>query len=749
MQNTELGAIPGLKDILSLNKVEPPVSSYDTAWVAMVPSIDSNDVVPQFPKCLNWLLENQHPDGSWAFDPAHPLLVKDSLTSTLASILALYRWNAAEKLVHKGLDFIVSNVWAIPDEHQYSPMGFDIIFPGMIEYARDHMGLNIPFDPSSLHQMTLKRDSQMKNLKGQGHRLARVAEGLVGSNSYINDWNEIIKYQKSNGSLFNSPSSTAAAFLHLGDEKCFHYLNSLVQQFDSAVPSLYPMDISTQLSILDNLKKLGIDRHFKKEIDTILDDLYRLWIQGSDEIFSDTEYCAMSFRLLRLNGYEVSSEVLTNYDRKENVLHSHNNDTKSVLELYKASQNTIFQIEPILDKIKEWTSTYLKRELSNGSIQDWSLRTEVDYALKHPYASLERIESKKYIENYNVDNTPLHRTSYRFLGIDNRDLVAYSSKDFNFIQAIHQKELEHLERWVKKYEINNLEFARQKIRYAYFAIASDIFQPHLTDARAVWAENSVLTTVVDDFFDFAGSMEELLNLIELVERWDDHSAIGFKSKDVEIIFNAIYGTINETAAKAQILQGRCIKAHLIDIWITLLKSMLMEAEWAENKTVPTMYEYLTNGYVSFALGPVVQIPFYFMGHQVSEKVIQSPEYNNLFMHMSMIGRLINDQVSVKREGTQGKLNSVSLQVALSREAMTEEEAQEHVSRLIESHRRELLKMVVDKNASLIPRSCKDLFWTMSKVLHLFYMTDDAYSSPSKMVSAVDAIIDQPIIFPTY
>jgi ent-kaurene synthase len=34
-----------------------------------------------------------------------------------------------------------------------------------------------------------------------------------------------------------------------------------------------------------------------------------------------------------------------------------------------------------------------------------------------------------------------------------------------------------------------------------------------------WAKNGVLTTVVDDFFDVGGSEEELVNLIELIERY--------------------------------------------------------------------------------------------------------------------------------------------------------------------------------------------------------------------------------------
>ncbi|RWR88495.1 ent-kaur-16-ene synthase, chloroplastic isoform X1 [Cinnamomum micranthum f. kanehirae] len=54
--------------------------------------------------------------------------------------------------------------------------------------------------------------------------------------------------------------------------------------------------------------------------------------------------------------------------------------------------------------------------------------------------------------------------------------------------------------------------------------------------------------------------------------------------------------------------------------------------------------------------------------------------------------------------------------------------------LIDSTRRELLGMVLETKGSLVPRECKDLFWMMSKVLHLFYMRNDGYTSPKEMYS---------------
>lgn len=77
-------------------------------------------------------------------------------------------------------------------------------------------------------------------------------------------------------------------------------------------------------------------------------------------------------------------------------------------------------------------------------------------------------------------------------------------------------------------------------------------------------------------------------------------------------------------------------------WLDLLNSMLKEAEWARDMHVPTMDEYMTNGYVSFALGPIVLPALYFLGTKLSEKAVQHPEYQSLFKKMSTIGRLLND-----------------------------------------------------------------------------------------------------------
>lgn len=84
-----------------IQKPKFSVWAYDTPWVAMVPAPHSSEE-PCFPHCLNWLLENQCRDGSWARPHHHSCVRKDVVSSTLACILALKRWGVGAEQIDRG-----------------------------------------------------------------------------------------------------------------------------------------------------------------------------------------------------------------------------------------------------------------------------------------------------------------------------------------------------------------------------------------------------------------------------------------------------------------------------------------------------------------------------------------------------------------------------------------------------------------------------------------------------------------------
>ncbi|XP_050213730.1 ent-kaur-16-ene synthase, chloroplastic-like [Mercurialis annua] len=504
--------------------------------------------------------------------------------------------------------------------------------------------------------------------------------------------------------------------------------------------SLVNIDIYSQLRAIDNLQKLGIDRYCRSEIENVLDNIYRYWLQKDEKIFSDINCTTLGFRLLRMNAYNVSSDELAQFSEEEHFFNSASpqfRNTNTILELFKASKMIIYQQESILEKLEAWTGSFLKQQLLTCAIKDHKLQEEVDHALRYRYDRLDFLESRWTIEH--------QKKNAGSSNDGNNDILELAIEDYNMCQSIYQEEYKDLERWVKECRFDELKFARILLLYCYYPNTAVLVAPELADARLSITKNCILATVIDDFFDVAGSKEELENLNQMVARWGETSDVAYCSGQVEIIFLAFRDMIKELDTIAFKHHGRSIEHHLVKIWHDLLKSMMKEAEWARDNATPSLDEYMENAYISFALGPICHITTYFLGITLAEEVMAGPEIYNLFKHVSLVGRLLNDLKSFKREREQGKYNSVSIRILHSQGTMTEEEAINETKRDIERYRKELLRIVVEKEKSSVPKPFRDFFWKSCNVMHYFYMDNDGYSSPKdEMANDAKVVLWEPI-----
>lgn len=94
----------------------------------------------------------------------------------------------------------------------------------------------------------------------------------------------------------------------------------------------------------------------------------------------DIATCAMAFRLLRMNGYDVSSDELSHVagaSTFHDSLQGYLNDTKSLLELYKTSKVTLSENDLILDRIGSWSGNLLKDKMCCSRVQKDSIFGEV------------------------------------------------------------------------------------------------------------------------------------------------------------------------------------------------------------------------------------------------------------------------------------------------------------------------------------------------------------------------------------
>uniref|UniRef100_A0A1W7HBY4 tricyclene synthase n=1 Tax=Scoparia dulcis TaxID=107240 RepID=A0A1W7HBY4_SCODU len=744
-----------IREMLSTNaKIEISPSAYDTAWVAMVPSSPGySGGKPFFPQCLDWILENQNPDGSWGLDPGHPSLVKDSLSCTLACLLALRKWNLGQQQIHKGLDYIGTNGCAICDKDQVSPIGFDIIFPSMVNSARE-MGLVMPdsikLDTSIYNMLDPRYVSLLGNdcIASKNQILGYVAEGL---GKYSCNWNELLStQQRSNGSLFNSPATTAAALIHRHDGKCLEYLLSIQKIHKTWVPTIHPMDIYARLCMIDTLERLGIRRHFEQEIGSILDQTYRYWQQEDEEIFSDVTCLALAFRLLRMHGYEISPDKLVAFSEEESFFNTTSiqfTGIPTILELYRASEVALDEEEIILDKIQAWTSKYLKQKLLDHSISDKRLHKQVEYAMETFYGTLDRVEHRRTIELYNTNNFRMSKTAYRCPMIENPSFLSLAHIDFLMDRAQQQKELKQLQRWCTDSRLEELKRGRNILLLSHYLSSAILVGPELSDARISYSQGIVLTTFLDDFFDKYASLKELLEFVEFINKWDGAPTTGYRTKELEIHFQAIYNNANELAYKASIRQGRNVKDYLVGIWLVCAKSQLKQVDWTTNNIIPTMEEQLLNASETIACNVVILITLLFLGEKLSEELLHSEECGSLLYLASLLVRLLNDLQTFKREreGSERIINRVNFLLDRGGGAISEEEAVATVKEMIKTHTRKLLKMVVQTKGSGLSRECKNLFWNSVRIAYYLYrQSDELTNTQAKTKLDMEAVMYEPL-----
>ncbi|KAI0523380.1 hypothetical protein KFK09_005775 [Dendrobium nobile] len=179
--------------------------------------------------------------------------------------------------------------------------------------------------------------------------------------------------------------------------------------------------------------------------------------------------------------------------------------TQAVTGMYnlnRASQ-LIFPDEEILKQAKNFSCHFLReKHASNQLLDKWviskDLPGEVAYALDFPfYASLPRIETRLYIEQYGGDGDVwIGKTFYRMLYVNNVLYLDLAKADFNRCQAIHQLEWLRLQRWYEECGLTEHGTWQNFLLRAYFLASTSIFEPDRSAERLGWAGTAVLAEAV-------------------------------------------------------------------------------------------------------------------------------------------------------------------------------------------------------------------------------------------------------------
>ncbi|KAK4577394.1 hypothetical protein RGQ29_027762 [Quercus rubra] len=291
-------------------------------------------------------------------------------------------------------------------------------------------------------------------------------------------------------------------------------------------------DLVETLELIDDVQRLGLGHRFEKDIARALVKFASS--KGCNErVEKSLHATALSFRLLRQHGYEVSQDVFNRFkDDSGNFKEFLGKDVKGMLSLYEASY-LAFEGENLLDEALAFTRMHLKdlkRDVSK------SIAEQISHALEVPlHHRMLRLEARWYIEAYSKREDA------------NGVLLELAKLDFNIVQSVHQTELQEMSRWWKGMGLaNKLSFSRDRLMECFFWTVGMAYEPQFSHLRKGLTKVTSLITAIDDVYDVYGTLDELELFTDAVERWDIN-AVKNLPNCMKLSFLALYNTVNEMA----------------------------------------------------------------------------------------------------------------------------------------------------------------------------------------------------------
>ncbi|KAK1430035.1 hypothetical protein QVD17_12497 [Tagetes erecta] len=428
-------------------------------------------------------------------------------------------------------------------------------------------------------------------------------------------------------------------------------------------------NVARSLELIDDLQRLGVGYHFEDEISDVLEMIYKHYYESEVKWDGlDLNLRALGFRLLRQHGYQVSQEIICNYKEKIGNVKPHvMEDMVVVLNLYEASYHS-FEDKSILDEVRVFTTKYLKENVGymNGGISPL-----VSHALEFPlHWRVPRVEAKWYIDEYEKRNGA------------NPILIELAKLDFDMNQAIHLEDLKHTSRWWKNTRWDEkLSFARDRLVEHFMWSLGFSYQPQFSLGRRILTMVNSLITSIDDVYDVYGTLEELEQFTDIVDRWDVN-AIKELPDYMKICFLGFYNTINEISYNILTDTGLLVLSYLKKAWADYIKTYMVEARWYHSGYKPTLQEYLDNAYISIG-GPVILLHVICLASFSStEEMLQCVERaENIVRYSSLIFRLANDLGTSSEEIARGDIPK-SIQCYMHESGANEDEARAYIKDLI-------------------------------------------------------------------
>jgi halimadienyl-diphosphate synthase len=289
-------------------------SAYDVAWMARLQN--SSNGGARWPDLIEWLLENQRPDGSWGGEIVY---YHDRVISTLAAATAL-RENGASQRAQNAIKNAERFLWHhmhLLSRDPFELSGFELIFPTLLAEAQA-VGLNVPIHTYGYKEI---QTAKLRLIPPQMFYSPNIS--TVYSLEFMGrsgDPERMRPMVNTSGSLGNSPATTAYyLWLYQNDQDALAYLEMVRNQ--NRIVTVYPFRIFELAWVLYSLSFCRVplvqfaDQNIWNELQAEISPT-GVALDPSFGV-TDGDITSVCCRLLLGAGYDVDPLVLAHFEDKE------------------------------------------------------------------------------------------------------------------------------------------------------------------------------------------------------------------------------------------------------------------------------------------------------------------------------------------------------------------------------------------------------------------------------------------------
>ncbi|KAI3728037.1 hypothetical protein L6452_16664 [Arctium lappa] len=485
------------------------------------------------------------------------------------------------------------------------------------------------------------------------------------------------------------------------------------------------------LEFIDAVQGLGVAYHFEEEIEECLEHIH---ITYGDQWFdNDLQTTSLWFRLLRQQGFNVSSGVFDKYKNEDgNFMESVREDVRGMVCLYEAAYMRV-EGEEVLDQALEFTTYHLGNIVENHVCShDPSLETQIRQALQQPLRKrLPRLEALRYIPIYQQQAS------------HNEALLMLAKLDFNLLQELHRKELSQICKWWKDLDASNkLPYVRDRIVEGYFWILGIYFEPQHSYARIFVTKACHLLIIMDDTYDNYGTYEELEIFTEAVQRWSI-SCLDMLPEYMKLIYQQLLD-VHKEAEELLEKKGKTYRTYYTkEMEKEYTRNLLIEAKWLKDGYIPTVDEHMSVTLVTCAYALMTAKCYVHEDDLVVEDTFKwVSTHPPLVKAACLILRLMDDMATHKEEQERDHIAS-SVECYMKQYGVTEEETREIFSKQVEDGWK-----VINKESlrpTCIPRPLLMPPINLARVCDVLYKRGDDYNHAGKeVIHYIKSLLVNPI-----